>query len=286
VRSLFVSILREEGFRNGLYKGATAAVAASAAEHAMMFWAYRNATAWFEATVFGAKSCPWLPPKDQEKYLSVKDQEKYLSVAFGAAVCGTAASFALTPFEHVKCNMQVQNTLPPPLRKFTGVVDCAAATVRLGGLQALYRGNVAMLVREVPGCCAYFLTFQAVARHLLSETEASVADASVWKHLVAGGLAGVAFWTVTYPADVVKTRIQTRELDATAGRSSGGSSVRREIASLYRSAGFRGLYRGWSVTAMRAFPANAVLLAVYLQVESCWDHLFSTQLLTVHRDEQ
>jgi solute carrier family 25 carnitine/acylcarnitine transporter 20/29 len=244
------TIFKEEGFRGGFYKGVSAALTASAAEHAIMFWAYRNAARWCQRCMYPDE--PLVP----------QDEERYPSVAFGGAFCGIVASFFLTPLELVKCRMQVQNTLPEGQRHFKSALHCFTVTARRDGVSAMYRGNCAMLTREVPGCLAYFLTFQSVARGLLSPGE-TVQESSVWKHLVAGGLAGVAFWTALYPADVVKTRMQTQ---------AGGGSFSSCFLGLYRKEGLRAMYRGWGITALRAFPANAVLLAVYHKVDAAWDH--------------
>lgn len=254
--SVIRTMLREEGVINGFYKGVPAALTASAVEHAVMFWAYRNATAWWQR---------WAYPQDGPV---AQDTERLTSVMVGGAACGLVASFCLTPVELVKCRMQVENTLPAAQRQYRSAVHCAMATAQLGGIAEMYRGNVAMLIREIPGCTAYFLTFQLVGRALLVDGE-TVHTSALWKHLLAGGLAGVAFWTALYPADVVKTRMQT-QVHATGAPP---ASFSRSFAQLFRKEGLRGMYRGWGITAARAFPANAVLLAVYQKVDATWESM-------------
>ena len=246
----FRTILREEGLMSGFYSGVSAALTGSAVEHAIMFWSYRIAARNFQTLVHPSVTC-------------VQDEESYDSVAFGGAACGVVASCFLTPIELVKCRMQVQNTLPKEMWQYKSALHCASTVLRRDGPLAMYRGNTAMLAREIPGCMAYFLTFQLVARSLLGPDE-TVQESPFYKHLLAGGLAGVAFWTALYPADVVKTRMQTQ-----AGHS---GALLSSLAMLYKKEGFRAMYRGWGITVVRAFPANAVLLAVYQKVDELWDH--------------
>ena len=68
----------------------------------------------------------------------------------------------------------------------------------------------------------------------------------------------MAYWSAFYPADTVKTEMQTREAGAAPPKSF--FSTFRDI---YRTSGIRGLYRGLTPTLMRAMPANAAVFLVY-----------------------
>lgn len=71
-----------------------------------------------------------------------------------------------------------------------------------------------------------------------------------------GALAGVAYWTAFYPADTVKSHIQTNPEHV-------GQSFVKTFQSVYRAEGIQGLYRGWGITAARAAPAHALIFATY-----------------------
>ena len=74
-----------------------------------------------------------------------------------------------------------------------------------------------MLLRDGPGFGIYFMGFEMVKRKLgVSEkdkvdfkyygmTEGQVA----FRKFMSGGTAGCLTWTIAYPADVIKTRLQT-----------------------------------------------------------------------------
>lgn len=68
--------------------------------------------------------------------------------------------------------------------------------------------------------------------------------------ICAGGLAGIANWSIAMPADVLKSRLQT----APEGKYNGIRDVFRE---LMRQEGPSALYKGVTPVMLRAFPANA-----------------------------
>ena len=68
-------------------------------------------------------------------------------------------------------------------------------------------------------------------------------DLSFFDRLVAGGLAGVAFWTAIYPLDAVKSRVQSYSVPVLLAFK----SLKEEKA----------LYRGLGPCLIRAFPATA-----------------------------
>ncbi len=77
-------------------------------------------------------------------------------------------------------------------------------------------------------------------------------------HMLGGAAAGVAYWTVFYPADTVGSQM----------RANPGYAVRTfsdVFAGVYRREGYRGLYRGWCIMAIRAVPAHALIFAIYEQ---------------------
>ncbi|KAK7200435.1 mitochondrial carrier protein [Novymonas esmeraldas] len=244
------TIAKEEGVVNGFFRGLPAPVIGAACENAILFLSYRAAIEKYQAVAYG--------------HCAASDQEPYAAVGVAGAVGGIVVSQVLTPAELIKCKMQIQNTLPVDERIYKNSLDCAVATYRRRGVRGLFRGHTAMMVREAVGCGLYFLAFQSVIRHFLTAGQ-TFHDAPAWVHFLGGGCAGVAFWTSTYPVDVVKTKQQTMKADYLK------LNFRQACARLYKTEGMRGLFRGYSVTAVRAFPGNAVLIAVYERVNAMWD---------------
>jgi len=66
-----------------------------------------------------------------------------------------------------------------------------------------------------------------------------------------------AYWAVPYPIDTIKSEIQTMT------RKASFFEVGKEIVG---REGIKGLYRGVSVTMIRAMPGNATIFFVYEKV--------------------
>jgi len=73
-------------------------------------------------------------------------------------------------------------------------------------------------------------------------------DLGALQKIFAGGLAGVVFWAIPFPADAVKSCMQTMPVND-ARRNFGFFSVLKHIV---KNQGFFALYRGFGVTALRA----------------------------------
>lgn len=76
--------------------------------------------------------------------------------------------------------------------------------------------------------------------------------------LMAGGLAGTFSWLVSFPVDVVKSRLQTDGMDGKTKYSGAMDCLRKS----YKAEGYTFLTRGLASTLLRAFPMNAVCFLV------------------------
>ena len=90
-------------------------------------------------------------------------------------------------------------------------------------------------------------------------------------YMLSGGCAGIMYWSAFYPADVVKSRLQTAAANAAEGAPSSFPTMFKHI---FRTEGIRGLYRGLGLTAARAFPSHAFLFYAYEVVFQKLDELF------------
>ena len=94
-----------------------------------------------------------------------------------------------------------------------------------------------------------------VGCYLLTPAGSSRDELPAWKVCMAGSLAGMAYWGVPYPADVVKSKIQTgtHGLVVENGAQPSIAAVAKETM---RREGVPGFYRGCGITVARAGPGN------------------------------
>jgi len=128
-------------------------------------------------------------------------------VLVAGAGTGLFVSFVLTPIELVKCRMQVSGAHGPGGHVYRGPLDCLAQSVAREGLGVVYRGHAATMLREIPGTAAWFGAYEMFARAM---TPPGVSrDALPASTIIASGaLGGMAYWTIMYPCDTVKSAMQ------------------------------------------------------------------------------
>lgn len=77
---------------------------------------------------------------------------------------------------------------------------------------------------------------------------------SIWNPILSGGCAGIAAWLPCYPQDVIKSVIQSNESKLT---------IPQATSKIYKTSGFKGFFKGFTPTMIRAFPANAATFLGY-----------------------
>ncbi|CAE6452542.1 unnamed protein product [Rhizoctonia solani] len=159
------------------------------------------------------------------------------------------------PAERVKVLLQVQGQ--GGQSKYNGPVDVVRQLYREGGLRSIFRGTVATLARDGPGSAAYFVAYE-VAKKKLTPAGSDPSQLNLSAVVLAGGLAGVAMWSVAIPPDVIKSRLQS----APSGTYSGFIDCARKTVA---KDGVKALWKGFGPAMARAFPANA---ATFLGVEA------------------
>ncbi|KAM6976499.1 solute carrier family 25 member 48 [Aplochiton taeniatus] len=138
---------------------------------------------------------------------------------------------------------------------YRGPIQCIGSILQAEGLQGLYRGAGAMVLRDVPGYTLYFIPYTLLCGLFNPDSGASPHPGSIW---LAGGLAGSISWVTATPADVVKSRLQA---DALQQRKYRG--VLHCILHSYRTEGLQVFFRGTTVNAIRGFPMSATMFLGY-----------------------
>ena len=183
-----------------------------------------------------------------------------------------------TPIELVKCKMQVQMLVVPPVgisrEKLPGPITLLVSVIRNTGLRGLWLGHTGTFIRETGGTAAWFGTKEYVASLLLARRRNSTdTQLRPWESAFSGACAGAAFNLALFPADTVKSTMQTEEelrpKSMTTVRRLDSSSIPRKATfagtfmALYRAQGIRGLYAGCGITVARSIPSSAIIFLTY-----------------------
>ena len=140
---------------------------------------------------------------------------------------------------------------------YKGPIDVVVRTIKAEGLQGLYRGHTACLMREIPGNFAWFGVYEGVLREFQERFGyANRSEIPLGLKALAGSIGGCAYWAVPFPFDTAKSLMQTDS------RFSGWQFY-QVLDTVYKEEGIRGLYKGLSVTLFRAAPAHALIFFSY-----------------------
>ncbi|KAK6111204.1 Mitochondrial carnitine/acylcarnitine carrier protein [Brugia pahangi] len=180
------------------------------------------------------------------------DQEMtFLQNLVSGSIAGICTTVIMVPGERIKCLLQVQHgdSTSPSSEHYTGPVDVFRKLYKQGGIRSIYRGTMATLLRDIPASSVYLATYEYLKK--LFARDDITKNLSILSTLMAGGLAGIANWSICIPPDVLKSRLQT----APEGKYPGG--IRDVFKEIMREEGPKALFKGFAPVMLRAFPANA-----------------------------
>lgn len=244
-----------------LYRGISAPLLGAAIETSSLFFSYRIAQDLL------ISSTPSLRAERERN--NGKVELPFVSLLGCGAASGAFTSILLTPIELIKCKMQVP--LPPsqlasklgysPTRP-PGAFELIRTVFRTEGLLGLWHGQLGTLIRETGGSAAWFGSYEGV-KMLFQRYDSSVSqisDVKIWQQMLAGAAAGMSYNFVFYPADTIKSRMQTSVGEAADMKRGTFASTGRD---LWREQGLKGFYRGCGITVFRAAPSSAIIFSIY-----------------------
>jgi solute carrier family 25 (mitochondrial adenine nucleotide translocator), member 4/5/6/31 len=142
------------------------------------------------------------------------------------------------------------------IQRLLGIVNCFQRCVSEEGVQSLWRGNWANVLRYFPTQAINFATKDAINRSLLSGVDPVNNKASYFaRSLLSGGLAGSFSLIFVYPLDFARTR-----LGADVGKNAGDRQFNGLfdcVRKIFAKDGIQGLYQGFSISVVGIFTYRA-----------------------------
>jgi solute carrier family 25 (mitochondrial carnitine/acylcarnitine transporter), member 20/29 len=206
---------------------------------------------------------------------------KYMAIFVGGCSGGVLQSFLMSPVELVKVSQQCIMMMPrspqtSPLRNVNSSVPVVAwnllTTTAHGGIPSPSRaawttGLGATLLRDGIPHGVWFVSYEW-CKVEMQKTAAWQQD-SVMVPLLSGAVAATTAWAVGYPADLIKTRIQSRATVTNTSNSSsrnvnlGILATARELIHESNGRIVSGLYRGFLLKLVRSVPASMIGFTTY-----------------------
>eukprot|EP00943_MAST-04B_sp_MAST-4B-sp1_P007095 g7095.t1 len=200
-----------------------------------------------------------------------------LPYIFIAGSCsGFLTSFLTTPLHRVKVQLQTTTSYQYQQHTLRSTITCARKIFKQEGIRnGMYKGWNAQVLSETVGRGVYFGTYELIKRvhfhrcHMDNIVNNNVnISIPLYIRMLAGAISGIVGWTVVYPIDVLKNRIQAEKIGGSDGTSDlkhrqSMKNLYRIGSKLYQKHGIMIFYRGLSVMLVRAFPVSAIALPTY-----------------------
>ncbi|GMM31555.1 Ort1 protein [Martiniozyma asiatica (nom. inval.)] len=230
---------QREGILNGFYKGLRVPMMGAALEVSCLFFSYNLAQDM--AKLY----------KGKHFSEDLKVSEKLLCGGFS----GICTSFILTPIELVKCKFQVENlkNMNNPNFVSKSIPQIMKDIYNAKGIQGLWRGHLTTMIRECGGSMAWFGNYEFVISWFANGKKNY--EPKVHELMLAGAMAGIGYHCTLFPADTVKSILQTND--------KGGLTLMKIVNHIWRTKGFWGFYSGIGVTLAKSIPTSAVMFVCY-----------------------
>ncbi|KIW87697.1 mitochondrial thiamine pyrophosphate carrier 1 [Cladophialophora bantiana CBS 173.52] len=246
VFSTLRAIVRDEGIR-ALWKGNIPAELMYITYGGVQFTAYRSITQ-------AQAMLPTRPPPSLESFIS-------------GAGAGAAATSITYPLDLLRTRFAAQG----PEKIYSGLANSVQDILRREGPSGFFRGLSAALGQIVPYMGLFFMSYEFLHQYIGGKTlPFGSGDAT------AGVFASIFAKTAVFPLDLVRKRLQvqgptrSRYIHTNIPEYTG---VVRSLATIWRKEGYRGWYRGLTVSLIKASlflspaaPASAVTMWTYERV--------------------
>lgn len=247
-------VWKNEGLVRGLYAGTTPAILANVAENSVLFASYG----------FCQKMMAYATNTKNADDLSI------LGNASAGCLASFFSSFTLCPTELLKIKLQAAHEeaikTGNKSKLNLGIFGLTKQIIFSEGILGMFKGFVPTVAREMPGYFVFFGGYEAT-RTFLAPAGQPKEECGPLGTMAAGGVGGMLLWTVTFPIDVVKSRVQ-------ASSSTNSVSLLGQMSQIVKTEGAMALYNGLQPTLIRTIPASATLFLVYEYSKKIMNQLF------------
>ncbi|KAF6002191.1 hypothetical protein F1559_002202 [Cyanidiococcus yangmingshanensis] len=281
IANAVATIIREEGLRNGLYRGALPAVVGSSLSWGIYFACYQRAK-----TLIAQ-----LGHDVSKDYLSESGSANHL---LSGTLAGIITVLLTNPIWLLKTRIQLEKGLrsspqtgPAMIYPSGALLTTVRSLWREEGFRGFYRGlgpSILLVTHGAIQFAAYerirriFMRRRLATSHRnqdISESDASriqgpitnsaernnIVRLSVIESLLAATASKVIASVLTYPLQVARTRMQQQGVDMQAY-----GSLLRALRTIYSRNGLRGFYRGVVANLCRVTPSSAITFVCYEQI--------------------
>ncbi|WVQ75916.1 hypothetical protein IAR50_005551 [Cryptococcus sp. DSM 104548] len=282
----FKQTYSKEGWR-GLYRGISAPIVGAACENATLFLAYNKCKEAILLLRHGAKGSEGRELDMQETAMAaagagtpielIKCRMQVQMLAREGALGGAPSTAAPVPGIHpfaTTPNATISAAAAAPrFASPLGPVALIFDTIRQSGVRGLWLGQTGTLLRETGGSAAWFSAYESGARYFIGRHQAKIgsarkatkADLTAPELMASGAFAGMSYNVILFPADSIKSTMQT---SAELNPHKPPPGFFPTAKNIWKTRGIRGMYAGCGLTVLRSAPSSAMIFYIYSRLES------------------
>jgi solute carrier family 25 (mitochondrial carnitine/acylcarnitine transporter), member 20/29 len=256
VRHMTRSLTQNFGY-TALLRGSSPMIGAVPIQNALLMGGYGLGLQYSSSSRHGRAAAA----NDNDSSNNSNDSDKYMAIFVGGCSGGVLQSFIMSPVELVKVSQQCATTTQSLRTASVPVVW----NLTHGHPSRAWTGLGATLLRDGIPHGVWFVSYEWCKVEMQKSIPITVLpEDSVVVPLVSGAVAATTAWAVGYPADLIKTRIQSRVNNNSSIPNLGILDTARElIAESPNGRVMAALYRGFGLKLVRSVPASMIGFTTY-----------------------
>jgi solute carrier family 25 (adenine nucleotide translocator) protein 4/5/6/31 len=191
------------------------------------------------------------------------DVKKFLIDLASGGTAAAVSKTAVAPIERVKLLLQVQDASQSIAvdKRYKGIMDVLVRVPKEQGFSALWRGNLANVIRYFPTQALNFAFKDTYKKLFLNNVDK---HKQFWRffagNLASGGAAGATSLCFVYPLDFARTRLAA---DVGSGKNREFKGLADCLIKIAKSDGPIGLYRGFFVSVQGIIIYRAAYFGMF-----------------------
>eukprot|EP00834_Sanchytrium_tribonematis_P000751 NODE_14_length_51535_cov_1.125049.p29 type:complete len:260 gc:universal NODE_14_length_51535_cov_1.125049:25875-26654(+) len=169
--------------------------------------------------------------------------KKFVDPFFAGTAAGACTLLLSNPFFVAKTRMITEP------KHYVSLVNCIVTIFKLEGLGGLYSGLGIGMIGTLHGGIQFYSYEKIKTAFNLDDSRFNTLN-----YLMASGSSKIIASFVTYPYQVIRTKLQQRNNE---------KNIRQIVNHIYKNSGFVGFYRGLIPGIARVLPASMITLTAY-----------------------
>lgn len=128
---------------------------------------------------------------------------------------------------------------------------------KTNGIFGFYQGYNSHLIRNMFAGSIHLGTYDLIRENIAKYKNINIKDLSMYNNIFAGSVSGCLFWSVIFPLDVIKSKMQSDNIDK---KKRIHKNYFNCINNIYKTGNIKSFYKGLVPCMFRAMPANGLML--------------------------